>query len=212
MALRNNADLRESHYNARIAREETRKVMVRMFPNVSFNYSLNYDSDKFLVDRNWQEAGLQLSFNFMNLLTGPAQMKLAQAGVALADQRRMATQMAVLTRVPLARLQLINARSQFERAEDVYATDRRITELMRNRESVQAASKLDRVGNETSAILSLLRRYQALAQVQVAESRLLAQLGVEPRIGSTDALSLQDLTAQLKGNTGWATLKSEVTP
>ncbi len=212
VALRNNADLRESHYNARIAREETRKVMVRMFPNVSFNYSLNYDSDKFLVDRNWQEAGLQLSFNFMNLLTGPAQMKLAQAGVALADQRRMATQMAVLTQVHLARLQLINARSQFERAEDVYATDRRITELMRNRESVQAASKLDRVGNETSAILSLLRRYQALAQVQVAESRLLAQLGVEPRIGSTDALSLQDLTAQLKGNTGWATLKSEVTP
>lgn len=38
VALRNNADLRESHYNARIAREETRKVMVRMFPNVSFNY------------------------------------------------------------------------------------------------------------------------------------------------------------------------------
>lgn len=212
VALRNNADLRESHYNARIAREETRKVMVRMFPNVSFNYSLNYDSDKFLVDRNWQEAGLQLSFNFMNLLTGPAQMKLAQAGVALADQRRMATQMAVLTQMHLARLQLVNARSQFARAEDVYATDRRIADLMRNRESVQAASKLDRVGNETSAILSLLRRYQALAQVQVAESRLLAQLGVEPRIGSTDELSLQDLTAQLKGHTGWATLKSEVTP
>lgn len=212
VALRNNADLRESHYNARIAREETRKVMVRMFPNVSFNYSLNYDSDKFLVDRNWQEAGLQLSFNFMNLLTGPAQMKLAQAGVALADQRRMATQMAVLTQVHLARLQLINARSQFERAEDVYATDRRITELMRNRESAQAASKLDRVSNETAAILSLLRRYQALAQVQVAESRLLAQLGVEPRIGSTDELSLKDLTTQLKGHTGWATLQSEVTP
>lgn len=212
VALRNNADLRESHYNARIAREETRKVMVRMFPNVSFNYSLNYDSDKFLVDRNWQEAGLQLSFNLMNLLTGPAQMKLAEAGVALADQRRMATQMAVLTQVHLARLQLINARNQFDRAEEVYATDRRITELMRNRESVQAASKLDRVGNETSAILSLLRRYQALAQVQVAESRLLAQLGVEPRIGSTDTLSLQDLTTQLKGHTGWTTLKSEVAP
>ena len=55
VALRNNADLRENHYNARIAREETRKTMARLFPNVSFNYGLQYDSDKFLVDRNWND-------------------------------------------------------------------------------------------------------------------------------------------------------------
>ncbi|WP_374523486.1 TolC family protein [Hydrogenophaga sp.] len=199
VALRHNADLREAHYNARIARDETHKVMARMFPNLSFNYSLNYDSDKFLVDRNWQEAGLQLSFNFMNLLTGPAQKKLAEAGVALADQRRVATQMAVLTQVHLTRLQLLNARSQFKRSEEMYATDRRISELGRLRESAQAGSKLERVSNDTAAILSLLRRYQAMAQVQVAESRLLAQLGLEPQIGSTDELSLKDLTAQVKG-------------
>ena len=42
------------------------------------------------------------------------------------------------------------------------ADGKTITELMRNRESAQAASKLDRVSNETAAILSLLRRYQAL--------------------------------------------------
>jgi outer membrane protein TolC len=207
VALRNNADLRENHYNARIAREETRKTMARLFPNVSFNYSLQYDSDKFLVDRNWNEAGLQLSFNFMNLLTGPTQMKLAQAGVALADQRRLATQMAVLTQLHLARLQLINASSQFARAEEVYSTDKRISELMRTRETVQASSKLDRVSNDTAAILSLLRRYQALAQVQMAESRLLAQLGVEPRIGSSGTLSLSELTAQVKGQSDpWGAL------
>lgn len=207
VALRNNAELREAHYNARIARDETHKVMARMFPNLSFNYSLNYDSDKFLVDRNWQEAGLQLSFNFMNLLTGPAQKKLAEAGVALADQRRMSTQLAVLTQVHLVRLQLINARSQFKRSEEMYATDQRITELGRLRENAQAGSKLERVSNDTATILSLLRRYQAMAQVQVAESRLLAQLGIEPRIGSTDELSLNDLSTQVKGqNNPWQSL------
>jgi len=208
VALRHNADLREQHYNASIAREETRKAMARMFPNLSFNYSVKYDADKFLVDRNWNEAGLQLSFNLMNLLTGPSQIKLAEAGVALADQRRVAMHMTVLTQVHLARLQLINARSQLNRAEEVYSTDQRISELMRTREQVQAASKLDRVSNETSTILSLLRRYQALAQVQMAESRLLAQLGVEPRIGSTSSLSLQELTAQVKGDP-WAALQAE---
>ena len=209
IALRNNAEVREQHYNARVAQEETRKAMVRMFPNLSFNYSFNYDSDKYLVNNSWRETGLQLSFNFMNLLTGPMQIKLAEAGVALADQRRMATQMAVMTQLHLARLQLINARSQFNRAEEVYATDKRISELMRVRESVQAGSKLERVSNDTAAILSLLRRYQAMAQVQVAESRLLAQLGIEPRIGSTDTLSLKELTGQVKGQSNpWQSLKA----
>ena len=206
-ALEQNAELREQHYNARIAREETHRTLVRLFPNVSFSYGLKYDSDSYLVNRNWNEAGLQLSFNLFNLFTGPTQLKLAEAGVALADQRRVATQLAVLTQVNLARLQLLNSRKQFERAEAIYSTDRKIAEHVRNRELAAAQSKLDRVSNETAAILSLLRRYQALAQVQLAESRLLANLGLEPEIGSTHELSLAQITEQLRKNGDpWAAL------
>jgi outer membrane protein TolC len=197
-ALAQNADLREQHYNARIAREETRRTLVRLFPNVSFSYGIKYDSDTYLVNRNWNEAGLQFTFNLFNLMTGPTQIKLAEAGVALADQRRVATQLAVLSQVHLARLQLLNARNQFERADAIYATDVKISELVRNRETAQAQSKLDSVSNATAAILSLLRRYQALAQVQAAENRLLANLGMEPKIGSTGELSLEQLTDQVK--------------
>jgi hypothetical protein len=58
--------------------------------------------------------------------------------------------------------------------------------------------------------LSLLRRYQALAQVQVAESRLVATLGMEPQIGSTGELSLKELTEQLrKTQAPWAQLRAE---
>ncbi len=199
-ALAQNADLREQHYNARIAREETRRTLVRLFPNVSFSYGIKYDSDTYLVNRNWNEAGLQFTFNLFNLMTGPTQIKLAEAGVALADQRRVATQLAVLSQVHLARLQLLNARNQFERADAIYATDVKISELVRNRETAQAQSKLDSVSNATAAILSLLRRYQALAQVQAAENRLLANLGMEPKIGSTGELTLEQLTEQVKNN------------
>lgn len=198
LALEQNAELREQHYNARIAREETHRTLVRLFPNVSFSYGLKYDSDSYLVNRNWNEAGLQLSFNLFNLFTGPTQLKLAEAGVALADQRRMATQLTVLTQVNLARQQLLNARKQFDRAEAIYVTDRKIAEHVRNREAVAAQSKLDRVSNETAAILSLLRRYQALAQVQLAENRLIANLGLEPEIGSTHELTLAQITEQIR--------------
>jgi hypothetical protein len=122
----------------------------------------------------------------------------------------MATQLSVMTQVHLSRLAVINTRSQFERADAIYTTDSKISEIMRNRQSVQAQSKLDLVSTETSAILSLLRRYQALAQVQVAESRLVATLGMEPQIGSTGELSLKELTEQLrKTQAPWAQLRAE---
>jgi outer membrane protein TolC len=206
-ALQSNPELREQHYNTRIAREETRRTILRMFPSLSFNYGVKYDTDNYLLNRNWNEAGVQLSFNLMNLFTANTQMKLADAGVALADQRRMAAQAAVLTQVHLSRLQVINARSQFDRADSIYATDSRIAEVMRNRQLVQAQSKLDLVSTETASVLSLLRRYQALAQVQVAENRMLATLGMEPKIGSTHELTLKDLTAQLaQAKAPWAQL------
>lgn len=193
-AMASNADVREQHYNARIAREETRKTLVRLFPNLSFNYSVNYDTDSYLVNNRWNEAGIQLSFNLFNLFTGPAQMKMAEAGVALADQRRLAVQMATVTQVHLGRLQMVHALNQFDRADAIWEADRRISEHVRNREASMTQSKLDVVANQTTAILSLLRRYQALSQAQAAEARLMSTLGVEPVIGSVSELSLGDLT------------------
>lgn len=201
LALQQNADLREQHYNGRVAREEVRRTLVRLFPNISLNYGYKYDSDRYLVHNDWQEAGVQMSFNLFNLLTADTQMKLARAGVALAEQRRVTTQMAVVTQVHLARLQLMNAHKQFVRADAIYLTDQKITEHTRNREQALAQSKLDRVSNEVSTILSLLRRYQALAQVQAAESRLLASIGAEPAIGSTDDVSLPELVQQIRRGT-----------
>lgn len=206
-AMAQNADVREQHYNARIAREETRKTLVRLFPNLIFNYNSSYDSDSYLLNNNWREASVQLSFNLFNLFTGPTQMKMAEAGVQLADQRRITMQMAVLAQVHIARQQYANAVSQFERADSIWATDNRIAEHMKNREASQTQGKLETVANQTTTILSLLRRYQALAQAQAAEARLQSTLGVEPVIGSVDEITLVELTGHLAHNHSiWNTL------
>lgn len=196
--LAQNADLREAHYNSRIAREEVRRTMVRLWPNLQFNAGLQYDSDSYLVNNDWQEAGLKLSFNLFNLFTGPQQIKMAEAGVALADQRRLAMQMSVLTQMHLARIALVNARSQFARADMILAVDNKIGEMVQSQGAAQTLSQLEVVSNATSSILSVLRRYQALSQVQVAESRLIATLGLEPQIDSVGQMSLAQLTTQLR--------------
>lgn len=206
-AMTANADLREQHYNARIAREETRKTLVKLFPNLIFNYGFNYDTDNYLLNNNWREASVQLSYNLFNLFTGPTQVKLSEAGVALADQRRIAMQMAVIAQVHLARQQYANALNQFKRADAIWETDRRIAEHMKNRADAQTQSKLDSVANQTTAILSLLRRFQALALAQAAEAKLQTTLGVDSRIGSVDEIALGDLSRDITHNQGaWSKL------
>ena len=194
VAIMQNADLREQYYNARIAAEEGKKVIARMFPNLSFNYAWKYDNDSYLVNQNWREAGAAISFNLFNLLSAPSQMQMADAGVALADQRRVAAQMALLAQMHVARLQFAFAVQQFNRADAMWRVDDRINGHTANREKAEAQGRLESVANNTAAILSLLRRYQALSQVHAASGKLQATLGMEPEIGSVRELSLPELT------------------
>ncbi|MGE5490183.1 MAG: TolC family protein [Actinomycetota bacterium] len=196
-AIARNADLRESFYNARIASQETRRVLLRLFPGLSFNYGTKSSDDSYLIHQRWTESGAQLSFNLLGLLAAPAQMRLADAGVALADQRRMATQLAVLTQVHLARQQYANAYRQYERADAIWKVDADIAAHMVKREEAQTQTKLDRVANQTSAILSQLRRYQAVAQVHAAASKLQATLGMEPVAEDGQGRPVAELSRQV---------------
>ncbi|HYE38870.1 MAG TPA: TolC family protein, partial [Ramlibacter sp.] len=168
LAITNNADLREQFYNGRIAVAETRRAILRLFPNLSFNYDLRYNGDRYLINNQWNDAGLQLSYNVLNLFSAPAQKRFADAGVKLADQRRVATQMTVLTQLHLSRLQYQTAWRQYVRADEIWQADAKIAEHVKNKQAAEAQSKLEQVANSTTAILSLLRRYQSLSQLQGA--------------------------------------------
>ncbi|HYR24977.1 MAG TPA: TolC family protein [Aquabacterium sp.] len=194
VALLRNPDLREGIYNAHIARQETRRALLKLFPGLSFNYGVKHSSDSYLINQNWTEAGAQISFNLLGLLSAPAQMRLADAGVALADQRRMAMQMAVLSQLHIARLQYANTARQYERSDALAQVDGRITEHVTHQAEAQRQSALDRIAQQSTSALSQLRRYQSLSNAQAAASRLQATLGMEPSIDGAAGMSLAELT------------------
>jgi len=195
VALVHNADLRESVHNIRIAADEARRGLLRLFPNLTFTYGIHQSNDSYLINQNWNDAGLQLSFNLFSLLGRSAQEKLGDAGIELAKQQRLATTMGVLAQVHLARQQLGNVHRQYVRADNIWKVDQAISEQVANREQAQTQTKLDRIANNTSAILSELRRYQALATLQAAASRLQATLGVEPAIDASSDVQVSELAA-----------------
>jgi len=192
-ALQRNADLRESMYNARIAQQETRRTMLRLFPGLSFNYGYKSSDDSYLINQHWREAGVQVSFNLFNLFALSSQKRLADAGVSLAEQKRMVTQMAVLTQLHIARLQYANAVHQYDRADAIANVENRIADHVANQALAEKQTQLEHVSQQTSLILAQLRCYQAMAAVHTASSRLQASLGMEPVIGDIASESIQDL-------------------
>ena len=199
MALSNNADLREQFYNARIAAAETRRTLLRLLPGISFDYGSKKDTDGYLIHQQWHEAGVRVSFNLFNLLSGPAQMDATERGVALAEQRRMALQMTLLTQVHVARQLYDNALLELGRADAIWSVDRRLADYAKSQQVAQTGNALERVSAGASAILSLLRRYQAVAKAHEAASSLQATLGVDPAIGSVDQMGLPELAERVEG-------------
>ena len=194
VALLQNADFKEQIYNGRIAAQEVRKSIAKLLPNLSFSDTLRHSTDSYLINQSWNEAGIILSQNLTGLLSLPATKRMAKAGVTLAERRRVAAQMALLAQVHIARLQLSSAHQQLDLADRIWKLDLDLTRLSANREDVQADSKLTKVSADTAAIVSMLRRYQALSEFNAAAGALQATLGMQIDVGSVNDLSLEELT------------------
>jgi cell division septation protein DedD len=106
--------------------------------------------------------------------------------------------MGVLMQVHLAARQYDTSLRLFERAHAIWDVDNRLMDLAQAGEQAKMQSQQALISTRTTTILSLLRRYQALASVHESASKLHATLGLEPEIGSLDDISLPDLTGQIE--------------
>ena len=197
IALSNNADLREQSYNARIAAQETRKTLLRMMPGLSFNYGHHYDSDRYLINQQWRQASLNSSYNLFNILSTPANHRASEYGLSVAETRRMAVQLAVLSQLHLAKHQYHDALRQYLRAESIFEVDSRLSELALGQERTQMGSPQERISRDVTRILSTVRMYQAMARANEASARIQATLGLEPHFSSLDEVSLTQLRDEI---------------
>lgn len=210
-AFLNNADLREQGYLARIAVDDTRKAITRLFPGITLSTSRQYDHNSFLMDNHWYEAGAKLSWNLMNLVSAPDTLAYADSNEQVVKSRRLALRMAVLAQVHVAERQYVNAVSQYEQSDELWKVDKRLYELSEARSSNDAQGMLERVAGRASAIASQLRRFQTYAQVEQAYAKMQASIGQDLMPDNVASHDLKDLSAAIsKRLENWG--KAEETP
>ena len=197
-ALLRNADLNESIYNARVARQEVHKSLLKILPNLNFMLSPQQSSNSYLINKDWMDGSAALSFNLWNLLTYSDTKKIARLNEDLALEKRAMVQMAVVTQVYLAKMQLLSMDELYQRAFEIDAVDTRIAKIVSIRQKEGAASKAEEVAANATMILSRLRKYQALSQLFLASGRMQASIGLEPEIDQVNQMNLEDLTYVVK--------------
>lgn len=197
-ALLRNGELREQLYQQRIARDEVRKTIARLIPGLQFDYRVRQSSDSFLIHDAWQDAAITVSQNLTALVSAPTRLRLANGGVELERQRFVALQMALVAQLHVSRLELAASHEQLMLSGQIYEIDEALRRHAENRVTAATASKLSQVSAYTGSIVSRLRRYQSLADFQVASSTLQAALGLELDHASVDRADLDTLVLQLQ--------------
>lgn len=179
MALLNRPELVEEHYQKRISAIETRKAILRLFPGVTLTSSINQDSNSYLVNQNWADAGARLTWNLLNLASGPAALRTARASEDVAEVRRLALSMAALTQVHVSYQQYRRARVDYEQALLLDDIEQRIYGYISASASNQAQSELDQIRAQMAAIYAEVSSYRAYAEVHSAIANLYVSVGLD---------------------------------
>ncbi|OWQ90154.1 transporter [Roseateles terrae] len=199
-ALMRRPELVEAQYNERIGVLETRKALAKLLPGLEISVGGHYDSNSFLVNRQWGDAGLRVGWNLFNVLNASNIRGMAQAQLDLARQQRLALNMAVLTQVHVARLDYQGRLRQFELTEQLNGVEQRILGYTRNAATANSQGKLEEIRASAAAMMSELRLYQTYGALQGAYSQLVATLGLDPLPQSVPGYDLKSLGEAVKAS------------
>ncbi|UTH76149.1 TolC family protein [Chromobacterium sp. IIBBL 290-4] len=204
LALLNRPEVVESHYSQRISALETRKAIAKLLPGLEFSVGQHYDSNKFLINNSWSDAGLRLSWNLLNLFSAGPIMRAADAQKQVDQAQRMALNMAVLTQVHVAYLDFQGKSRQFWIERELNKVDQSIYEQTRNAVDSGASARLQGILADANAVFSSLRLYQSYGDMQNAYGQMAASLGLDPMPKTTAGYDLKSLSQAFKGaETRW---------
>jgi multidrug efflux system outer membrane protein len=191
-------DLREEIYQERISRADVWKEMLKVLPGLTIPIGLNFDSNSFLVDNFWFEAGARTSINLLNLIAAPKIWKSAETQVEVARTRRKALSVAAVVQINVGYQQYLKALDSYKNAKELNKVDDGIYTATANSAASDAGSELERIHAATAALASQLEKEQSLADVYGALGNIYASVGLDPVTGGIEHVTVRTLAVQLE--------------
>lgn len=180
LAMVRRPELREESYLARNAVLETRMSLLRLLPNASLFGGLNYDSNKYLVNNSWADAGMQVSWNLLSVLSWSSITRAGESREQVAELRRQALRMTVLSQVHIAWLERQRAETAFRRANELSRLQDAIQVQTENAARSSAETHLEVVRAKVETLLATRARDLSYAELVNAQNTIYQAAGIDP--------------------------------
>lgn len=197
VALQQRPELREEDYQKRISELEIRKAMLRMLPGIEVSFDRQYDSNKYLNDNAWSDAAFKISYNILNLFSVPVAIENAKMQKGVAEARRLALGMAVVSQVHLATQRYGHSLKEFSVAQQIFQVQERRSKLAKSAKEAEAGNALESIKQEVSELLAEMQRDFAYAELEGAMGVILHTIGQDPLSDATEGQSLADMAQTL---------------
>jgi len=197
-------ELREEDYRLRISQREVKKAMLSFLPQVQVGAGYHVDRNEFLINDDWSDFSVDISWNILGLFSADAQKKFRQAQVDLANARRLALSMAVITQVRLSLERYKLALQRYRASQELTAVNIEYAKIM---ETSSRETALDKIKAGTDSLVSQLRTNYAYAETQSAFARILNSIGLDIM---PESFSTEDSASMGREfETHWNTLRSD---
>lgn len=197
-ALRSRPELIEEDYRTRIAEREVRKARLRMLPGIELYAGAHYNDNGFLVNQGWGLYGVRLTWNLLRAFSQPRAVRLAEDELRLAEVRRMALAMAVMTQVDVAALRFLSAAETHELALAISEVNDALAQQQARQVEARSGDALSSLRTRARAMVARLRLDTALADYQDAAGQLVVSLGQDPVPLFDHGADLPTLTAEIE--------------
>jgi outer membrane protein TolC len=180
LALQNRPEIREIAYKSRISEQEAEAALLELLPGLQLYAGSNYDTNDFLLDNNWVSWGAKASWNLMKLFKYPAKKQLVEAELDLNEQRNLATTMAIMTQVEVARANYYYLRKSAETAAQYYGIQSKILGQVKSSANSGASSEQSLIREEMNTLVASAEYDLAYSDLQNAFATIYASIGVDP--------------------------------
>ena len=117
-ALRNRPEVRENLYMQRIGEKEIKKATLEALPSLEGFAGLDVSSNDFLFNNDWASYGARASWNLLKVFSTSERKRKASAQYELERERGLATAMAVMTQVGVARTRYESLAQEYQITSD----------------------------------------------------------------------------------------------
>jgi outer membrane protein TolC len=179
LSLENRPEIREDWYQKKIDLNDINIAKAHLWPNLTLSAGVDYDSNKYLFNNDWVSTGVNVSMNLFNFLKWPDLYAAQDTQTALADTRRVALSMAILTQTRIGAIRYQLARLEVEFADESLRVDRSLLEYARAATSTSLGNELETIRAEGRFLLSQYEREAAYSSAQAAWGRLYNSIGFD---------------------------------